>query len=372
MTPSHGNRASSAAERIAAEVRQRIKSGAYEAHAYLPSVRLLAEELSASCSTVSAALVQLAREGLVTHSRGRGTLVLPSQEVRSDTLVGLVTQHADIHATGSQRHQPMIEGICDALTARELPFEPYYVRSDQRYTEELLERFSALICVQAFRENEQLLEIDAKRFPLVVADLETDLPLTGTWVDRAKTTRRAVDTLVAMGHRRIAWIGVNTTRYFFPRAKKAFLAAMETHGLPFDEAYLAEIEKPEDVLAAYFESKRLLNLPDPPTAVIATRDYQAKGVCAAVEEAGLTVGNDVSVIGFDDLTWPLERPFLTTFREPCYELGYAAVEMLHDRIRNGWRKPELREIEAPFVLRESAGPPLRSRERLTELVRGGQ
>ena len=54
--------------------------------------------------------------------------------------------------------------------------------------------------------------------------------------------------------------------------------------------------------------------------------------------------------------WPQEAPFLTTFREPCAEMGAAAAEMLVERIVNGWRKPEKREIEARFIVRRSAGP----------------
>ena len=57
--------------------------------------------------------------------------------------------------------------------------------------------------------------------------------------------------------------------------------------------------------------------------------------------------------GYDDLGWPQEKPFLTTFREPAYEMGQAAVDMVIDRLRNGWRPPERREFDAPLILRRS-------------------
>jgi len=89
---------------------------------------------------------------------------------------------------------------------------------------------------------------------------------------------------------------------------------------------------------------------------VAARDLIAQGVCHAAKEAGLAVGYDLSVIGFDDCSWDDGREFLTTFREPCFEMGVTAVDMLIERLVSGWRPPERRVLEAPLVLRRSAGP----------------
>ncbi len=64
----------------------------------------------------------------------------------------------------------------------------------------------------------------------------------------------------------------------------------------------------------------------------------------------------MSIIGFDDLTWPTDDPRLTTFREPIFELAGEAARMLVDRIVSGWSEPQRRVFDAPLVLRRSAGP----------------
>jgi DNA-binding LacI/PurR family transcriptional regulator len=104
-------------------------------------------------------------------------------------------------------------------------------------------------------------------------------------------------------------------------------------------------------------ARKLLKGKHRPTAIVAGRDLHAEGICRLAGELGLVIGRDLSVVGFDDVSWTQEVPFLTTFREPCYELGAVAADMLIDRMTGGWRAPEQREIPAPLILRRSAGTP---------------
>ena len=69
------------------------------------------------------------------------------------------------------------------------------------------------------------------------------------------------------------------------------------------------------------------------------------------------MGRDVSVIGFDDITWPETDSFLTTFQEPAKEMGRVAAQMLLERLLTGWKPVERREVPSPLVVRASAGPP---------------
>ena len=104
----------------------------------------------------------------------------------------------------------------------------------------------------------------------------------------------------------------------------------------------------------------LFELTEPPTAIVAGRDYVAHGVCQAIEEAGLEVGHDVSVVGFDDVSWSVgAESVLTTFREPCFELGAGAAEMLVEALRSGRPPSGERVYEASLILRQTVGPPRR-------------
>jgi DNA-binding LacI/PurR family transcriptional regulator len=79
--------------------------------------------------------------------------------------------------------------------------------------------------------------------------------------------------------------------------------------------------------------KRLLALQSPPTAVFASSDVMAIGALMAIQEEGLQVPNDVSLVGFDDIAEAsTTTPKLTTVSQPKYQTGQVAAQLLFDRI----------------------------------------
>ncbi|HEY6072643.1 MAG TPA: substrate-binding domain-containing protein, partial [Anaerolineales bacterium] len=97
-------------------------------------------------------------------------------------------------------------------------------------------------------------------------------------------------------------------------------------------------------------------LPARPDAVFAASDMIAIGGMRAVREAGLKVPEDVAFVGFDDLpmTTMLESQ-LTTVRQPVYQFGIRAVELLIDLINNGILPPRRVLLETELVIRETCG-----------------
>ena len=104
----------------------------------------------------------------------------------------------------------------------------------------------------------------------------------------------------------------------------------------------------------YANMKYLLALSDTPSAVFAGNDYQALGAIRAIQEHGLRVPEDISIVGFDELNF---NPFLaiplTTIRQPQYEIGRNAVEILL-RILNGSAGSAPEHIVLPVSLVEGA------------------
>jgi LacI family transcriptional regulator len=113
----------------------------------------------------------------------------------------------------------------------------------------------------------------------------------------------------------------------------------------------------------------LLSLPNPPTAVFACGDQMAVGAMHAINEAGLDVPRDISVVGFDDVEIAaLVRPSLTTVSQDYLGLGRAAVELLTNLIAEdrefgrgadaptstAARRPEL--VPGALIVRDSTGP----------------
>jgi LacI family transcriptional regulator len=144
--------------------------------------------------------------------------------------------------------------------------------------------------------------------------------------------RLAVDHLVALGHRRIAFAGCPITHSMIQR-RQAFLEYMASQ--PGLEALVdkSETASPRSGGEAM---QRLLARPDAPTAVIFANDDMAVGGMMAAYQAGRAVPTDVSVVGFDDI--PLAAgcwPGLTTLRKPVREMAETVVRCLIELIEHG-------------------------------------
>jgi DNA-binding LacI/PurR family transcriptional regulator len=104
---------------------------------------------------------------------------------------------------------------------------------------------------------------------------------------------------------------------------------------------------------------RMLDHPQPPTAVFAFSDEMAIGAMRAVRDHGLRVPEDVSIAGFDDheISWSLD---LTTVAQPVAGLGESVAQLLLDRLESQTTPPAHLVYPVTLVARESTGPaPLR-------------
>jgi len=319
-------------------------------------LRELAAEFGASFHTVSGAIEILCRDDLAMRAPGRGCRVLPPQDRLHRSVICVIYAPPRLPHTIGTGQQRVVDGIQQTLQRHGYRFEAINYNDTPLSPDEIVERYGAVIsAVDVDREGRVLMALEARRIPLVVANLEPDWNLTATFVDHCKTTRHAVRTLVAMGHRRIGFVTRSPRIHFYGKAREGYILGLQEAGIELDERLIVEAAGPEN-LSGYIAARRLLDVRPLPTAIVAARDYLAHGAYQAFTEAGYVIGKDVSLIGFDDVTWPQEEPFLTTFREPNYELGAVAAEMLIDRIVNGWRPPEKRELECEFILRRTVAP----------------
>ena len=89
----------------------------------------------------------------------------------------------------------------------------------------------------------------------------------------------------------------------------------------------------------YEMAKQALALSPRPTAFLAANNFIAVGAYQAVREAGLSVPEDMSIVGFDDLpTWLVMEPFLTVAAQPAYEMGQRATQILLERLGHEARR----------------------------------
>jgi LacI family transcriptional regulator len=167
--------------------------------------------------------------------------------------------------------------------------------------------------------------------------------------------RMAVEHLVGLGHRRIGFIAGTPATGQSGERELGYKDALRGAGIRFDASLVEEgafAQAPGKAAA-----QRLLDLRRPPTAIFAANDEMAYGAIDAIHSRGLKVPDDVSVIGFDDITLSSHVfPPLTTMRQPLAELAARAVADVVTLAQGGTVAPKKTALPMELVIRQSTGP----------------
>jgi LacI family transcriptional regulator len=167
--------------------------------------------------------------------------------------------------------------------------------------------------------------------------------------------RAAVDHLLGLGHRRIAFIAGTSFTGQSEERQRGYEDALRAAGIAIEAAYLRQGDFND--ASGFVETQALLALPQPPTAIFAANDAMAFGALDAVSTAGKKVPDDLSVVGFDDvIRAAFVHPKLTTVRQPLNEIAVRAVAELVNAMRSGWSGGLRIELPARLVVRDSTGP----------------
>ena len=164
--------------------------------------------------------------------------------------------------------------------------------------------------------------------------------------------------LLEMGHRRIGFIRGPGKYWTLSERLAGFLLALEQAGVWPDEQLIPP-RVSHSAEKGYGEMNLLLELPEPPTAVMAVSDKTAVGAYRAVHERGLRIPQDISIVGFDDIEIGRAlNPPLTTVHVPGEEMGQVAFERLRHLIEgkgDGLSRQIKWTIPTSLILRGSVG-----------------
>jgi LacI family transcriptional regulator len=201
---------------------------------------------------------------------------------------------------------------------------------------------------------DDLRQIKAARIPVVMIGSQIGLnDFDIVMVDNVRGGEDAVQHLCDLGHKRIGLVsGMRTSSSALLRYQ-GYCQALQKNDIPYNEELVAEGEFTYDGGCQCM--RQLLSLPEPPTAVFAVGDVMALGAKTAIEEAGLKIPADISLIGFDDIPEVSRtKPALSTITQPKYEMGQVAAEVLFEQMDND-NKLSRRKIilEHRLVVRES-------------------
>lgn len=206
-------------------------------------------------------------------------------------------------------------------------------------------------------EDEQIIHLYQRKFPVVLIHRTAppSAPFPCVTVENKAATRKSIEHLIEVHNRRriLLMRGPLHQEDSYWR-EVGYRAALEAHGLPFDENLTLQGDFEREV--AYASLSYFLRNGHPPfDAVFAGDDDAAIGVLTALKEAGLRIPEDVSVVGFDDLRLtPFLSPPLTTVRAPTEEVGRTAAEQLFRLINRQETEPTIL-LPTEIVYRRSCG-----------------
>jgi DNA-binding LacI/PurR family transcriptional regulator len=207
--------------------------------------------------------------------------------------------------------------------------------------------------------DEYIQKFQSAGLPLVLVDAYHPAADSIT-VDNVEGAYRATEHLMRLGHKRIAMIDGQLKSFPARLRLEGYKKALAEHRLPYREEYVvicdfAQEEDGFNKAAGYKAMQQLLRLTtDRPTAVFVSSDVQAAGALKAIQEAGLSVPNDLALVGFDDIELA-EYLGLTTMRQPIFEMGRLAVDRLMDRIEKRTEDDFKKTLRTELVVRDSCG-----------------
>lgn len=196
--------------------------------------------------------------------------------------------------------------------------------------------------------------------PFVVHGRASDVDQPYNWVDvnNYSAFRRATNFLMDLGHRRIGLINGLETMDFAYRRRRALETTLAERGEALIEEFMFQGEMTEAL--GHDAMVEMLSAENPPTAVLTSSMITAIGVRRAVDEAGLTLGKDISLITHDDdlgyLNNGIDEPLFTATRSSVRAAGRRAAEMLLELIETGECTPKTELLEADLIVGRSTGP----------------
>lgn len=223
------------------------------------------------------------------------------------------------------------------------------------------ESVDGLILPPISEKDEAGSEIAQSGIPMVCVDRRLARVTVDTVVvDNVRGAYEAVEHLVRLGHRRIGFIGgrpeISTSRERF----EGYTKALRDHGMEVDSSLARHGDSRQ--ASGRRATEALLDLPQPPTAVFVGNNLMTLGSLEAIHLRDLRIPHDIAIVSYDDMPWALALdPPLTAVRQPGYEIGRQAMDLLLQRIKDPSRSTTLVVLQPELIVRKSCGTGMVSR-----------
>lgn len=205
---------------------------------------------------------------------------------------------------------------------------------ERHYIDVLVSKQVDGLIITSTSENASHLSDLSRHVPIVL--LDRSIPkaqFDAVVVNNAEGALDAVSHLINLGHTRIGLVSGPKRVTTMAERVAGYKKALQQHNLPVNPQLMFHGDLKES--GGYQGLRHLMQLPEPPTAILSTNNRTTTGVLMAARELGLVIPRDFSIIGFDDMPWmSLLQPPLSVVKQPTYELGVRAAELLFERMGN--------------------------------------
>jgi len=332
----------------------------------MSTIKEIAKAAQVSCSTVSRALnnkkgVSLeVRDKIIKISQDLSYFPHSSAQAlvqKRVGVIGVIIPRTSEFAFQSPFYNHVLLGLSDMASRHD--YNLMLIINDRRsYTSFYYRRQVDGVIVVGNRINDgRTIELEEKNIPAVIVPgfpegSHENIATVNS--ENFKSTHRAVSYLISLGHHKIAFIlGNMASKYSFERLG-AYQKAFQDRGLTYNPAYIAESDFSKT--DAYRLMGELLDMDQPPTAVICINDTVTPGVLHQIFSRGLNIPEDISVVAIScSDVLDLVLPPLTMVRIPAVTIGQTLARILIQLIETGNCSQKHTMIPTDFIIRESTG-----------------
>jgi DNA-binding LacI/PurR family transcriptional regulator len=352
---------------IERELRGLIQERKLARGALFPSENELALQYEVTRLTVRRAIDRLVQQGVLYRERGRGTYIADPGVVGEPVAPG--TMKLQLPSMASIIHLETLEGAEREARAHGYQLVVSHSNLDpaveaSRIRSALAAGMDGLLLwpLGGPTDRSQLERLRVAGLPFVLIDRYIeDMDSDYVGVDDFAGAYQATSHLAELGHRRIALLLYEGVEVSAVRLRRdGYRQALQDHGLVYDEGLIAQhyptLPEPGNLELMTSISRRLLQLPAPPTAAFCINDHLAQGLLIALQRQGIEVPQAFSIAGFDGLEYMPTHQRLTTVRRATTEMGREAVRLILARRAGEDGPPKHIVLPTELVVGETSGP----------------
>jgi len=345
-------------------IEDQIRSGQLKLGDMIPSEKTLCQIYEISQITARKAIFDLVNMGALYRVPGKGTFVAsptprqPFQTPLKTDNIGFVISREHHPIFSNSFYSFVFKGVEEE--ARAHGYNLFYQILDQKLMSDpssfklVTEKKVDGLLLVGEMPHSFVVRLKESDIPLVLVDhYVKDVNIDAVVTDNEQGTYQIIKYLIDLGHTKIGFLGATIEHGTFMERFKGYKATLKKFAIDYNEDFI----QTGLLWDGYGIMDKMLTKKPLPTAIFACNDLMAIKAMASIQDHGLRVPDDISVVGFDDIEMSSQiHPTLTTVRVQREEMGALAVRKLINRMKDKNKKGEKAVLPTELVVRKSCKP----------------